>query len=267
MKVAYCLLVVGLWVMALPAVAETKPINKIEARAISPAATKQIVLAQFGDLLIEEPRLKTRHPVRPLSDLWYRTPIRSTYAPGLCATDTITFRFLPTTDRKLGAKTPVRVSAVESKTTYRFIEPPSVVEGEERPSRLKDHAACAKLRVGQTLFFSATDEGDAISGWVVLERVLKSGRTMVEPLPFELVCDRRFAPECRSALASFALDHLSDLSRCAPKQTGDFCWDYGFYDRKVGGWLALRAEGSYQGSQVRSVTISDVVVTADSRID
>lgn len=241
------------------------PITKVEARQMSLERTKRRVLDQLGDILVEEERPgRRRQPTRPLDDLAFTTQPRSTYMRGLCAYDEVRISFRPTTQRDLGADTPVRASGVEASTRYGLLTDPEAVANDEREPRDADDRACRALPRDQ--YFGAESEQMALEAASWLQRAAKAAATAAP-----VTCTGAGAPPddvCRAHVAGFKITDIwrADVRYFRKDQRGaELSWTYILSHEGVD--YDVEVYGRHGKGDVLLVEVSESIVLVHERVD
>jgi hypothetical protein len=137
--------------MDLPIFANGDPAGRFDRLA------KALVLIPYS--------FATRHPVSPLSKLYFELKPYATGVPALCATRGVTVEFEPV-GSDAGAHTRVKASAVSvTNQGYRFLQPPASPTPPPLtdPERMHLNADCATIDPVKAYFIDAPDERQAIA--------------------------------------------------------------------------------------------------------
>lgn len=255
--------------LAAPATtwARAPTISKTEARKLSRAQTKGIVLQQLGEVLVETLRPSSRgvRPVRPLSRLSFWTLPRPTYVVGLCAADRVEVGFRIVGPAR-GADTSVRADSIRAETHYRFaVQPTSETPGREvTPGR--DPSRCGRLDPEHQDFFSAPNAQMATNAIWRLRAAVAAAAT--DKVDFRLEChtiQRADPATCRGELAAVGAIKDGSVEPCEADRDlglGAGCWDV---------WLAnnsIRIQSAAGDSAPAArVTLRELVVVADAIVD
>jgi hypothetical protein len=212
----------ALTALAAPAVASAQAstqgdtLSKTQARALPPAELTHRVMDLVADLLTpSDPRPSPgRTPTKPLRDLAFQAAPRATWAPGVCARDSVVVTFEPAGPDQ-GADTAMRAASLKASTRYRLVAPPAREDDYyDGPPPPQAQAACGELAGQDVSFFSAPTAEAALSGAWWLTRAAEGA---VAPDPtFEIDCRVATAtPEsCPAILRRLTVADLRSVWPC-----------------------------------------------------
>lgn len=245
---------------------EVAPVTKRQAREIPSATLKARVLRQLSDVLVEQPRPRTgRKPVKLLTDLGFWTKPRPSSEPNVCQTTSVQFNFEPVGsdldrekdwDEDLDADTPVTVTDVATTAFYHVL----AVGADDMPGgdwRRGRRAKCARLRIGEEVFFTAADAEDASRGAWLLARLRAAADQ--PKTDFVLKCPERQAA-CLGVLKDEA---LWNVQGCRERTAAGLCLNLNLGDHAV----EVVYRWTAGAMVIDNVRVDELIVLSHERID
>lgn len=268
--IAAFFLIAGLGVSACDTlmVPSTRPISKIESRALPEEALIRRVVGQLGNILHAiPPAYPFDHPVTPLDQILFWTTPHATETPRICGADLVGFDFTPARKDQPDASTPTRVSGVWAEARYRYVpEAPGASDAEPTPEEADLlQTICSKLDPYESRFFVARSEDYALRAAHLYESVLQEA--VNAPQKFTFHC-YPVDPECRNTFPEIPFTVFSSVGDCsaAGEPPGDTCTKY-----ESGGMeileVQVRTTGYGSNVEILAVDVSWDIYMSSVRID
>ncbi len=214
--IAACIIIAGSAASACDTlmVPSTRPISKIESRALPETAVIRRVVGQLGNILsVIPPAYPAKHPVTPLDEILFWTTARATLTPQICRADLVSFEFAVASPEKPDANTPTRVSGIRAQSRYRYApEAPTAPDGELTLEQTeKFQAICSKFNPYESRFFVAESEDYALWAARLYERALREASNSPQKLTVNCYASD---PECRTAVLETPLTAFASVKNC-----------------------------------------------------
>ena len=264
----------ALMVLAIsaPASAQAPTLSKTQARALAPADLTRRVMDQVTDLLTpSDPPPSGRKPVRPLRDLAFQTAPRATWAPGVCARDSLVVSFDPAGPDQ-GADTAMRAASLTSATRYRLLTAPTREDAYyDSPPPPQARTACAELAARDEAFFDAPTAEVALAGAWWLGRLAQDAAAPTPSFAIDCALSANATEACPAILSRLTLADLQAADTCPEDRHGPEplrCWTLSvwpggrIYEVKL---LTSRRAGP--DARIVKVEVAEDALIADTRQD
>jgi hypothetical protein len=190
-------------------------ITKAEARSLPAAVVKRRVMEQLSAILTGDGYTGRKPPVRPLTDLSFRTRPRATAVPGLCQVDWLTISFRLEAGAPLDADTPAMADGVSVTHHFLFRKPPTNEYQEiVDHGRTPDDARCRGADWLKDDFFSAPDVSIATDGYLLAYRAMDA--ILAGKPAFAFACSK-FPDDtrtCAEIVHALRPERLSNIDEC-----------------------------------------------------
>lgn len=195
-------------------VQSTRPISKIESRALPEDAVIRRVVGQLGNILsVIPPAYPSKHPITPLDEMLFWTTARATGTPQICRADLVGLEFAVASTEKPDANTPTRVSGVWAQSRYRYVpEAPTAPDGELTTEQTEQfQVICSKLNPYESRFFVAESEDYALWAARLYERAVREASNSPQKLTAKCYASD---PECRTSVLETPLNAFASVKNC-----------------------------------------------------
>lgn len=278
---AWSIALVALSALAAPIVAAaqtpapSETLSKTQARALPPAELTHRVMDLVADLLVPaDPRpTPGRTPTKPLRDLAFQSTPRATWAPGVCARDSVVVTFEPAEGGQgpdQGADTPMRAASLKASTRYHLETPPAREDDYyDGPPPPDAQEACRRLADQDVTFFSAPTAEAALSGAWWLTRAAE-GAAGPDPT-YDIDCRvvTATSESCPAILRRLSLADLRSVWPCSDDHRGGQtlrCWTLKIWPADKTYELRLFA-GRGPDATIARIEVDEQVLTGDTLND
>jgi hypothetical protein len=251
----------------------SKTLSKTEARALPPGELTQRVMDQVADLLTpsDPPPRPGRKPTRPLRDLAFQTAPRATWAPGVCARDSVIVSFAPAGPEH-GADTAMRAASLKATTSYRLLALPvredDYYDGPPPPAARE---ACAKLSGDDEPFVAAPTAEAALSGGWWLGKLAKDAAAASPPFVIDCGLAANATETCPTILSRLTLADLRGVTPCLEDRHGAEplrCWALDVWPgQRIYEIKLLTNQRVGDGAAIVRVEVAEQVLIGDTVID